>query len=251
MVYWLCGGGEGPPMDRAVLKFIEQAAAAREVSELNEAFARTMEGYGIEKFAAAILDPVKLKPEHFLATNYPSRWIEHYVDRKYEDVDPVVLRSMAAAQPFVWHENLAPRPARELFAEAKEAGIVSGLAVPVKLKSGQHSVVAVTSEMRPGEFDRLMQASQRDIQTACYCYHDTLCVFTGVDSPRPAPMPALETEVLHWLALGKTGSEIAEILRMAECSVDAHVANAMDRLGLTSRDHLVAEAIRRGFLVAA
>lgn len=235
-------------MDREVLRFVESAARARDVSELNDAFLATMRTFGIGLFAAAILDPVKLQPEHFLASNYPSEWIEHYTGQGYERIDPVVLQSFIKPEPFVWHEPLAPKPAKQLFDEAAEAGIVSGLAVPIRLRNGRHSVVAVTSDLRPGEFERLLKSSQTSLQTAIYCYHDSLCAMAGIGHPRPSPMPPLETEVLRWLAAGKTLGQIAEILCMAECTVDRHLANAMARLGITSRDHLVAEAVRRGFL---
>lgn len=238
-------------MDRDVMRFIEATARAKDVSELNDAFLATMRGYGIGLFAAAILDPIKLKPEHFLASNYSSQWIEHYTDCGYDKVDPVVLQSMTAEDPFIWSQPSAPRPARQLFAEASEAGIVSGFAVPIILRNGRHSVVSVTSDLGAAKFDRLMRSTQRAVQTAIYCYHDTLCELAGIGSHRPDPMPVLEAEVLRWLAAGKTAAETADILCMPECSVENHIANALARLNLTSRDHLAAEAMRRGLLSAS
>lgn len=235
-------------MDRGVMGFIETAARSRDVSALNDAFLATLRGWGIERFAAAVLDPVGLRPEHFLAGNYPSEWIAHYTEQGYDRIDPVVLRSMTADQPFVWSRPRSPRPALQLFDEASEVGIVSGFAVPVRLRNGRHSVVSVTSDLKGGEFDRLMRSSQRSVQAAIYCYHDTLCELAGIGSHRPDPIPGLEAEVLRWLAVGKDTVQIAEGLCMPECAVESHVANALARLNLTSRDHLAAEAIRRGLL---
>jgi LuxR family transcriptional activator of conjugal transfer of Ti plasmids len=235
-------------MDRDILRFIETAARVGDVSALNEAFLATMRGYGIALFAAAILDPVKLQPEHFLASNYPSHWIEHYTAQGYDKIDPVVLQSMRADEAFIWNEPHAPRPAKQLFDEASEAGIVSGFAVPITLRNGRHSVVSVTSDLAAGEFDRLMRSAQSSVQTAIYCYHDTLCDLAGVGGHRPDPIPVLEAEVLRWLGAGRTSAEIGEILCMPECAVERHVTNAMARLNLTSRQHLAAEALRRGFL---
>lgn len=261
--HYLCGkfvsGGESgysisrvweAAMDREVLRFIEQAAAAPDVATLNESFLATMRHYGIGLFAAAILDPVKLRPEHFLASNYPSEWIAHYTGQGYEKVDPVVLRSMTADQPFIWTEAMAPKPARQLFDEAAQAGIVSGFAVPITLRNGRQSVVSVTSDLPADQFERLMASAQRSVQTAIYCYHDTLCDLAGIGNHRPDPIPVLEAEVIRWLAAGKDPAAIAEILCMPECAVERHVGNALERLNLTSRDHLVAEAFRRGLLTA-
>lgn len=236
-------------MDGEVLRFIERATATAEVSALNDAFARTMRCFGIDKFAAAIMSPSKMRPEYFLATNYPSAWIQHYIDNGYEAVDPVVQRSCAHLEPFLWHERLAPWPARKLFHEAMEVGIVSGLSVPIRLNSGRMSAVVVCSGMRPNEFEPLMSEWIDSLKNAIYCYHDSLCELTGLDAPRAQPIPPLEAEVLRWLAAGKRPASIAETLYMAECSVQAHLTNAMKRFNLASRDHLVVEAIRRGFLV--
>lgn len=237
-------------MDRQVMRFVEAAANAASVADLNDAFLAALGNYGIEMFAAAVLDPVKLQPEHFLASNYPSAWVTHYTDRSYERVDPVVRRSMLSEKPFLWSEPLAAAPAKQLFDEAATVGIVSGFAVPVRLRSGQHSVVSVTSALPQGDFFRLIAAHRREVLTTIYVYHDTLCALAGVDKPRPDPIPPLEAEVLRWLAAGRSRAETAAILCLPECAVAAHVENAMARLDITSADHVVAEAVRRGLVQA-
>lgn len=235
-------------MDPRVLDFIEEAAGAQGVATLNAAFARVMADFGIGKFAAAILDPVAMRPEHFLASNYPNDWIDHYTQAGYDKVDPVVRRSLLERNAFVWADSEAPAPARQLFAEAAQAGIVSGLAVPIRLRNGQHGVVSVTSELPTGQFRHLMATAQASVQTAIYCYHDTLCDLAGIGRHRPDPMPRLEAEIVRRLADGAGIAAIASRLAMPECAVERHIANAMVRLNLTSPDHLVAEAHRRGLV---
>jgi DNA-binding CsgD family transcriptional regulator len=235
-------------MDVSVLSFIESAAGAEDVAALNAAFRKAMREYGIGLFAAAVLDPVSMRPEHFLASNYPSQWIEHYTSQGYDRVDPVVLSSRTAESAFVWTEPQAPRPARQLFDEAAGAGIVSGFAVPVRLRNGQRSVVSVTSDQGAAAFGRLMRWAGPSIQTAIYCYHDALCDLTGLGTHRPGAVSGLEAEVLRWMGAGKGMAEIADLLCMPECSVRRHVANVMDHLGVTTPEHLAAEALRRGFV---
>jgi DNA-binding CsgD family transcriptional regulator len=63
----------------------------------------------------------------------------------------------------------------------------------------------------------------------------------------PAPTPALtprETEVLTWVAKGKTAREIAQILHIAKRTVDEHVQMATRKLGAANRTQAVAFALQ-------
>ena len=63
----------------------------------------------------------------------------------------------------------------------------------------------------------------------------------------PAPIPALtprETEVLTWVAKGKTAREIAEVLHISKRTVDEHVLTATRKLGAANRTQAVAFALQ-------
>jgi PAS domain S-box-containing protein len=55
-----------------------------------------------------------------------------------------------------------------------------------------------------------------------------------------------EREVLHHVALGRSGPEIADELHIAHDTVRTHVRNAQGKLGARSRAHLVAIALGDG-----
>jgi PAS domain S-box-containing protein len=55
-----------------------------------------------------------------------------------------------------------------------------------------------------------------------------------------------ELEVVHLVALGRTGPEIADELGIAHDTVRTHVRNAMSKLAARSRAHLVAKALGEG-----
>ena len=59
---------------------------------------------------------------------------------------------------------------------------------------------------------------------------------------------AREIEVLQLVADGLAGGQIARRLWVSEETVKTHVANALDKLGATSRAHAVAIGIRRGLI---
>lgn len=54
-----------------------------------------------------------------------------------------------------------------------------------------------------------------------------------------------QREVLHWIAAGKTAWEIGTILRISADTANKITKSAMQRLGVHTRAHAVAEAVRR------
>jgi len=62
----------------------------------------------------------------------------------------------------------------------------------------------------------------------------------------PGDLTPREREIVHLVALGFTGPEIAEELHLAHDTVRTHVRNAMAKTGSRSRAHLVARALAEG-----
>lgn len=57
-----------------------------------------------------------------------------------------------------------------------------------------------------------------------------------------------ETEVLHYLAQGKTNGEIAGILQLTEGTIKVHVHNILEKLGVNDRTSAVILGLKRGIL---
>jgi DNA-binding CsgD family transcriptional regulator len=55
-------------------------------------------------------------------------------------------------------------------------------------------------------------------------------------------------EILRWVANGKSAREIAQILRIAKRTVDAHAQAAVRKLDATNRTHAVSLALRDGVI---
>jgi PAS domain S-box-containing protein len=62
----------------------------------------------------------------------------------------------------------------------------------------------------------------------------------------PRALSTREREVVRLVALGNTGPEIADELRIAHDTVRTHVRNAMDKIGARSRAQLVARVLGEG-----
>lgn len=63
-----------------------------------------------------------------------------------------------------------------------------------------------------------------------------------------APLSRREREIVALVALGQTGPEIADELRISHDTVRTHARNAMTKVGARSRAHLVAKALAEGLI---
>jgi DNA-binding NarL/FixJ family response regulator len=62
------------------------------------------------------------------------------------------------------------------------------------------------------------------------------------------PLTPREQEVVKLIAEAHTNAQIAEILHLAEKTVESHRANVLRKLGMRDRVELVRYAIRRGLV---
>jgi DNA-binding NarL/FixJ family response regulator len=62
------------------------------------------------------------------------------------------------------------------------------------------------------------------------------------------PLTPRETEIVKLIAEGHTSRQIAELLNIAENTVDRHRANVLEKLGLRDRVALTLYAVRRGLV---
>jgi PAS domain S-box-containing protein len=72
---------------------------------------------------------------------------------------------------------------------------------------------------------------------------------TTIPDHESALLSAREREIVRLVALGNTGPEIADELRIAHDTVRTHARNAMVKVGARSRAHLVAKALGEGLVL--
>ncbi len=63
-----------------------------------------------------------------------------------------------------------------------------------------------------------------------------------------APITSRETQVLDYIAEGKTNKEIARILQISELTIKSHVCAILRKLNANDRAHAVVLAIRHGWI---
>jgi hypothetical protein len=135
----------GDVMHHIFRNFIDSISSAADANGLRDAMAEAAAALDLSCFAyLATSRHPRLGPT--LITNYPSAWTEHYIQCRYERLDPVITRALRSPEPFKWGLGTTTvgetKSQQELFAEAAAFGIRYGFTVPVHDQATLEQVIA-------------------------------------------------------------------------------------------------------------
>lgn len=201
-------------------------------------------GHGKLLFATLHNHPASGAP--WVSTTYPDDWQKHYVEKGYGTTDPIRQHVALTTRAFTWNEvtQRLPKKRAAIFHEAEEAGLMSGVAVPLHGPRGLCAAIGFASDERghddAGTVNALMLLS-----------HAFFSAFALLTTPRPPPDEHLtrrELDVLHWCAEGATTAQIAENLGITVNSVEWHTRNILNKFGVANKTAAVARALRAGMI---
>jgi DNA-binding CsgD family transcriptional regulator len=185
--------------------------------------------------------------EPYLAVTYSSDWVEHYKDRRYVEIDPVVRLGIRRLLPLDWDEFGKPEGMlKNLFGEASEFGLGRrGLTIPVHGRGGDHALFTITSDLSEREWRSEKLQYMRDFQLLAVHLHDKVLELEGRPVTR-ANLSPRELECLQWVSDGKTAWECSVILGLSEHTVRCYLESARYKLNASSNTHAVSIAHRTG-----
>lgn len=184
-------------------------------------------------------------------STYPKAWTDHYEQRRYVTVDPVMLEARTALLPFQWRgekiRSAATGAQLRVFDEAGDFGIRDGITAPVHGADGEFAVLSATPA-ESGSFDKLFRARRDAVHLlALHCHAAVRRLLKRPEQKAPRLSPR-ELECLKWTAAGKTAWEIGEILNLSESTVVWHLNNAKAKLGVYGKSHAVVKAMMLGLI---
>lgn len=177
--------------------------------------------------------------------SYPKEWLSLYEERGFAAVDPVVKGHFSDCSAKIWSDSYLRwgRPA-PFVSLAEDFGIGKG-----------YTFGAISPDDSSASIFSLCvhrSTVQRAVAIldfiAPYLHEAFRRVLRAAPSRPPAPLTARETEVIKWIAQGKSTWEISVILGISERTVKFHVSLVMQKLNAVSRAHTVAIAITRGLV---
>ena len=228
--------------------FLDRVEKADNCAAVGNCLQESIAGFGLETYGVSFLPSLgeDMRPLVTLCS-WPTQWAERYLARRYVFADPIIHRVRVSEDPFLWSDVCSARPLRErsklIMDEATEFGLRAGFTVPIHTLQGMQAVVTFGS--------RAIDLSMEDrgaLNMIALYVHRRLRSLTGTPSEPKEALSSRERECVQWCAEGKSSWAISCILGIAENTVNHHIAHATRKLDVASRSHLVAEALRWGFI---
>lgn len=180
--------------------------------------------------------------------NYPADWHACYQAQGYLAIDPTVAQGGRSTMPFVWTDELFAS-ARDLWEDAKAYGLEYGWVQSCRDArgiSGMLTLARSRENLSASELRAKTPAMSWLAQTAHFGM--ARCLTAKLLPEAAVTLSNREIEILRWTAEGKTSSEVADILRIAERTVNFHINNAMVKLNANNKTAAVIRASVLGLL---
>lgn len=202
--------------------------------------------FGFENFILAGLpNPQESAEQMVLARKWPSGWFETYIKENYVAVDPVVRLCRKTINPFAWGEapydrDAEPR-AHEVMNRAADFRMANGFCIPIHGLTGFEACVSFSGS----HLDLTARTKPAIHLMGMYAFERIRQLMTPAQQNRSERLTEREREVLTWTALGKTSSEIAEILALSKRTVDEYSIRASRKLRALNKTHAVVKALQQ------
>jgi DNA-binding CsgD family transcriptional regulator len=183
--------------------------------------------------------------------DFPDKYAETYVAQNWQAADPVLACSLVARRPFNW-EHVQSKPtisntARKVMDDCQSLGVHSGIVFPIYGKGAECEVVSISKrEKTSTDPNRIPLLHAICTQVWCKFLNLTLPddefgIIETLLTPR-------ERETLQWTKSGKSNQQISEIMQISERTVQHHITQVMQKLGVSNRVSAVVVAIQRGVI---
>lgn len=186
-------------------------------------------------------------------TTYPEHYIEHYIANDFQSHDMIGRLSTLTSTPFLW-SDIAKRfeitkMQEEIFDDSQSAGIKSGASVPIHGPNQTQATFSVASDSNEIEFDKLFKFHRHELHILASYAHEKI-MSLGIDNRlNDLTLTKRETEVLTWVARGKTYWETGQILSIQEDTVKKYMQRIFALLQVNNQPHAIAKSIINGLII--
>lgn len=173
----------------------------------------------------------------------PEGWGAYYFEEALHRIDPVYAAALSRMTPHTWADLVTPRTSLDavrFMDEARAAGLRDGFTIVLGDGLGSRKIYTISS--RDG-------ADTEPVAAAAFMLASTHMAAARIirrHSARRLRLTAREREILRWVAIGKTASEIGDLLSISTKTVNNHVTNAKTRNKLHNTRLLIATALVEG-----
>jgi DNA-binding CsgD family transcriptional regulator len=176
-------------------------------------------------------------------------WIGYYVDNRFDLVDHA-LAHVRAGNHVPMHWTDAPdrgTQSHRAFEEASEAGLKSGVLVPLagpRASKLPGAAIMIGSSVRDPEFKSMLGQHLPELISLAHLFHAGAVGELVRRHDKATSLSVRERDVLQFIARGERVDQVAHRLALARVTVEFHLRNARKKL----HSKTVSEAVARALL---
>jgi DNA-binding CsgD family transcriptional regulator len=180
---------------------------------------------------------------------FPDNFIKGYLDPAIFENDPIPDYVMNAARTMSWEQVISlvklPKPQIELTKTMVKSGIIDGICIPLFGPNARNSFTALLVSDKSQLNDQIF--INKAINIAQFA-HRKICLLVNRDRLHKTILSNRESEVIYWIAHGKSNQDIATILGISAGTVDTYVRRLYAKLDVNDRISAVVEGMSRGLV---
>lgn len=240
-------------LDEAHLaKLVASIDKTHDIHSMHQLLGEITTALGFDHFS--YITQVPLSPTrvyYFLISEMPQEWTDHYKDRHYAAVDPV-MQYVSETKTAVFWDDIALKVdlCQEMIEDAERCGVRFGATAPISdsgLRGGLFSI-ARGQPVSQDVVERqriLLWLQWVGVQLHQQVQNTLLVHAEGLHEPE---LTKRERQCLAWAAEGKTSWEIGQIVGISEKTVVHHLRGASYKLGCNRRQGAITKAVACGAL---
>jgi LuxR family quorum-sensing system transcriptional regulator SolR len=188
------------------------------------------------------------KPRVVSFDNYPLEWRRRYAECDYLSIDPTVQLGARTSVTLVWSDELFASCPR-LWEEAQSHGLRHGWCRSSFDSNGVGGLLTLARSAVPIDEQELHdKAMAMDWMTHAAHAAMTKCLMHRLIPECTAKLSTQELTVLRWTGEGYCSREIAQLMNIAERTVNFHATNATAKLNASNKTAAVMRAAVLGLL---
>ena len=229
--------------------YIEQLQGVTTLDELNDHVIALRDALDVEH---VVYHSVNSTGEQYAALTYSPEWVQHYLEKDYARIDPVVQACYRRFHPIDWKRlDWSGKNARNFMGEAVDNGIGNqGFSVPIRGPSGQFALFTVSGNASDEKWASYTQKHTRNLLLVSHFVNQkALELERGTDQVKAVNLSPRETDALTMLAMGYNRAQAADSLSISEHTLRVYIESARFKLTAMNTTHAVARALSHGLLV--
>lgn len=223
-------------MNRTIQTFIDRLIESKDQTALQQSMADVAKALSLSSFAYLGLSKKEGEVPKLIST-YPPGWTTHYLQRRYQELDPVVRQAIIHARPFWWGPGsgapVRSDAERELFEEAGRFGIRHGYTIPIHDNRGETAIITFATDTNRAGFERSIRERGNVLEVIAWYFHaharQKLTPDRLIDG---VTLSQREHECLEWSSQGKSIADIGIILGISRRTAAFHLDNVRAKLGV-------------------